>query len=185
MPEHRSFISTETLDSRSNVTISIKLSSLQNYEERVLNQIFRAYLVGNNGYLERFLFRHTGSAYHLASNTLYWTNGGLLSITSQINSKFLDEFQQILSSFFSQPQPQITECDFIQAIEQTALHYRKPFSEPDGSAWWYGEDLLLTGTIFTKEKLEAFLENVTYERFINHVVKLELQNVEIEHSVLD
>ena len=52
---------------------------------------------------------------------------------------------------------------------QTILHYTKSLADPESAAWWYGEDLLLIGNIFTVKEVTESLSTLSYDEFVSYL----------------
>lgn len=122
------------------------LPPISDFDSRLKIMLMRACLAGYPfSLLNRSLRHDQGLAYTIESETKYYSGGGYLQIgyttPSSQAKKAAESVQQLIGT------PSLFTEELVQQAKQRIiLELKESMMNPEAVAWWYGEDLLLTGS---------------------------------------
>ena len=158
------------------VDVFLPASSLYEYEDRIQDVLFSAFFVKNaDSYLSNFLYRELGNAYYVDSGVLHWGNGGVSVFGYRTFFDQAEETTDKVYELISKLPTSLTRDMFDSARKSLLLQFAIDENNPEHLVRQLGEDLLLTGRIFSTQEQITILNKLTYEDFakkVEHLARL-------------
>lgn len=164
---------TSSEGSIADVDVFLPASSLHEFENRIQDDLFSAFFVKSaDSYLSNFLYKELGSAYYVDSEVIHWCNGGVLVFGYRTLSYQAEETADKVYEIMSKLPTLLTRDIFDHARKSLLLQFAIDENKPELLVRQLGENLLLTGRIFSIQEQIVILNKLTYEDFIKKVESL-------------